>query len=139
MIQRSLCGKVTYIWEQDPGLNKDAPGYDYKAYLGDWDRAHVPIRDGCEATTFEIAPLTRRQFLRVMQMQGLEQAQEAVAFGLKAMGRYVCDGQSVNLSWTSTEIGQRLCNECLDAIFEPDLMLDMGMAILLLSKLRPLR
>lgn len=140
MIKRSLTGTKTWIWEGDPALNKDHAEYDYKAYREDFDEKHLPCIEGQVPARFTIGPLSREQFVHAMgQSGGLPMMIEAVAYGLHAVTGYEADGRPVELARQKSDHGQRLTKASLDAIFEPELFADLGIAILGLSKLDPLR
>lgn len=140
MIKRSLTGTKVWIWEQDGAIDKDHPDYDHKAFAADFDEKHMPILDGQTPARFTIAPLTKDQFVWAMgQSSGLPMMIEAVAYGLRSVVGYEVDGKPVEIQTKRADHGQRMTKATLDAIFEPELFADLGIAILGLSKLDPLR
>lgn len=138
MITRTLTGRKSHVWSQDPAIDRDHPSFSWDAFLKDGDLKHLPKVEGQEYTLFEIGPLTRRQMMRVMSLSGMEQVNEAVAFGLKDVKNYVADGQSVSLEHQNQGDEKRLNQRSLDRIFDPLLFTELGMRIIMLSQLDPL-
>lgn len=135
MITISTLSSCPWIWDGDPALDKDSPAYNREAFERTGDLAHLPVREGSKATVFHVKRLTRKQFFRVMGLDVHEQVIEAVAYGLQS-----CDPATlVPLSRKASDVGDRLTDQSLDALYElgPTVMIAMGSFIVGLSRPDP--
>lgn len=135
MITQSSLQSCPWIWEGDPALDKESPKYNRDAYEKTGDLAHLPTVEGRTATVFHVKRLTRKQFFRVMSLSVTEQVQEAVAFGLSS----VEPASLVPLSRKSSDVGERLTDGALDALYElgPQVLIAMGSFVMGLSRPDP--
>lgn len=140
MIRKSLLGIVKHVWRDDPALDKSDPDKfeaAWTAFLADGDAAKLPVKEGQKVAEFDLAPLSRRQFLRVYQGGGspLEQMAEAVAYGLRALRGFEVDGHAPDLERVESDVGKRLSVKSLDAIFDPVLFAELGSRIVEISRI----
>lgn len=144
MIRKSLGGVVRHVWSDDPALDKSDPDVfaaKWKAFLADGKVECLPVVEGGAPAVFEIAPLTRRQFLRIYNGGGgaLEQMSEAVAYGLRSVKGFEVDGRAPDVEKVDSDVGKRLSAKCLDALFDPLLFAELGARVLEISRLDPTR
>jgi hypothetical protein len=93
----------------------------------------VPVRQGYTPSVFNIRRLTRKEYLYVSDLSGSARLNAAVAFGLTGWKDYI-DAQPARVK---TDVGERLTEDCLDAIFCPDVFGQLALAILGMSELGP--
>lgn len=137
LIRPSFTGTRNHVWSEDPAIDRDSPAFDWVEFLRTGDLAHVPTVEGGKLTVFKIRPLSRKQFTRVFNLNGLEQLVEAVAYGLREVKDFILDGQAVELKHIKVDGEERVSNDSLDRVFEPLLFTELGTRIVELSRLDP--
>jgi hypothetical protein len=128
-----------HVWSEDPSLDKENSAFDWPEFLRTGDLKYCPAVEGGKLTVFEIRPLSRKQFSKVFNMPhgSLEQCNEAVAFGLRAVRDFQVDQQPVEIKHTKVDGEERCTESSLNAIFEPLLFVELGLRIMELSRLHP--
>ena len=105
---------------------------------GDVEIDKIPIRAGCKPSIFTLRRLSRAQFLHVLARPSvLEQSQEAVAYGLVGWEN-LGNGSTVRET-EDTDLGPRMTEKCLDEIFYPELIKELGPVVIGMSMLGPTR
>lgn len=138
MISRTLTGHRAHVWSMDPSIDRDHADYNWEEFLKDGEMKHLPVREGERLTVFRLAPLTRMQMMRVMEMDGMQRVNEAVAFGLRGADNYTVDGESVVLEFKHQGDERRVHEKSLNRVFDPMLFAELGSRILSISTLDPL-
>jgi hypothetical protein len=101
---------------------------------GEIDVDKVPIRPGFKPAVFSLRRLSRAQFLYVSDRPTeLLKWQEACAYGLAGWTDF---GDAV-LEVEDTTFGDRITNQCLDKIFIPEIVEEIGQIIVSMSMLGP--
>jgi hypothetical protein len=126
-----------HVWSIDPAIDKENPAYDWKEFLDKGDLKYLPAVEGGTLTVFNIKALSRRQFTRVFNIEGLNQFSEAVAFGLKSVANFRVDGTEVDLRLVKVDGEERVSEDSLNKIFDPMLFAELGLRILEISRLHP--
>lgn len=142
MITKSMLGTIRHAWSEDPAIDKSDPdkfAMAWKEALRTGDIKCLPFREGDQPAVFELAPLTRKQFLRVFAQEGISQVCEAVAYGLRTVSGFIVDGRGVDLDRVDSDAGKRLSAASLDALFDPVLFMELGTRIIEVSRIDPLR
>jgi hypothetical protein len=141
LIVRSTLKSWNHVWSQDPALDRDADGFDEKwqSFLKTGDVRGLPVREGEKLAVLEIEPLNRKDYMRVLGMSGIEQFNEAVACGLRSVTNWEIDGVPLVLERKEDGNTKRLSVPSLDKIFDPYLFTELGLRILDVSRLDPLR
>ena len=132
---------LRHAYPKDPALDRDNPAFDWDSFWKTGDAKHVPIREGCEATWFVCRRLTPAQFRRVMtEASDFDKFYQAIAYGLVAVEHFRgADGSDVTLRHKRTDLGERLTEESLSAIFAVEVFREIGSRIITLSTLDPTR
>lgn len=138
MISLSSLGRLKYVSHTDPALDKDHADYDFEKFKETGDAKYIPVRDGCQPSTFDLVGLKRPQFIHcASQPNEMLRAIEAVAYGLKGCDNVAIDGQ-VTIKHKKSELGERVDNEVLDRLFRRfPLMSELAARILDLSQAHP--
>lgn len=144
MISKSLIGVRKHVWSMDSALDKSDPDQfaaAWTAFLEGGEMAVLPLVEGCKPAEFDIAGLTRRQFLHVYNGSGgaLENMAEAVAYGVRGVRGFQIDGKPIDFERVKSDSGQRLSVATLDALFDPLLFAELGSRILEISRIDPTR
>lgn len=139
MITRSLTSSVKHVWSKDGALDRASPAFDLAAYHRDGDMAHLPCLPGCAPTVFTLARLPRRTFVYCADLDGFRRVCEAVAYGVREVAGFVVDGQELSLAHQKSDLGQRLTEASMDALFDPDLFGELAGRVLELSQIDPTR
>lgn len=141
MLIRSLSGITKWVYALDPALHADdreTLDRAIAAYLDGDLAALVPVtREGERPSVFDVAPLSRKQFMRVLAMDGIEQVVETVAFGCRGVSDFMVDGATFVLQATNNGDGKRLTPATLDALFDVGLFAALSNRILEISRLSP--
>jgi len=135
MIASRSTDKIEYVYSQDPAINKDSAEYNWEKFVETGDRKYLPIRDGHLPTVFSLQRLPRTQFLRVLKMDRVDQASEAVALGLKDVKNW---GGPLELKFKEQDGQDRLTPDTLEKMFAVELFAELGVRIMELSTLAPL-
>ena len=140
MIERKLTDTTQYVWTMDPALDHDAKDIleRFESYYRSGDASKLPVRDGSRLCVFTLARLTRPQHLRIMRAdkdRELEMCSEAVAYALRAVDGFQVDGAPLALKRQSSDVGERLTAETLDALWDPELFREMGETIIRRSRI----
>ncbi len=140
MITKPLTASVIHCWTEDPAFDKsDAPAWDakWKAFLdGSAKVDSLPTKDGQAPATFQLAPLTRKQFLRVADGRGdLASDSEVVAFSLLAVTGFDVGGQPPTMERVPTDAGTRLTDKSLDQIYDIGLFRHLAGRVLEISRI----
>ena len=139
MIRHSLIRSSKFVWDQDPGLDKPALEFQeaWKRCLETSDVSLlVPVtREGQKLTVFDLEPLTRKEFMRVFALEGLERICEAVAYGVKGVANFEIDGSDVRLE--RDRDSKRLTAKSLDLIYDPILFATLGSRVMEISQIDP--
>ncbi len=139
MITKPLTASVIHVWPDDPAFDRsDKALWDerWKSFLDGAPVASLPTKDGQVPATFKLAPLTRKQFLRIADMGGdLRSDSEVVAHSLQAVIGFEIGGQPVDLKWTEADAGKRLTDASLDAIYDLGLFRHLSSRALEISRI----
>lgn len=138
MITKALTARRAHVWSQDPALDDQLPGHDWGKFLLTSELSHLGIREGERPTVFQLQPLTRAQMIRVMNLEGMDRINAAVAYGLRAVDGFSCDGQPVELEMRGKGDDERVSERSLDRIFDPLLFAELGTRIIDISQIHPL-
>lgn len=142
MLIRSTLKSVRHVWSQDPALDRSSLSEEtfekaWKQFLKTGDPSNLPVREGTKLAIFEFEPLSRKDYIRALNLAGLEQWNEAVACGLRSVQNFEIDGVPVQLERTEQGGSKRLSGDSLDKIFDPMLFMELGLRILDASRLHP--
>jgi hypothetical protein len=101
---------------------------------GEIEIEKVPLRPGCKPSIFSLRRLSRKQFLSVMDVgTQMAQAQEAVAYGLVGWENFA----EVQPVTEPSDLGPRLSEACMDSIFVPEVVRELGLVVIGMSMLGP--
>ena len=123
----------------DPALDQDNPAFSWDEYFRTGDVKHLPMKDGFRPTWFTVKRLTPAQFRHVMtQGSNFDRAFEAVCYGLTGIDNFTGpDGSQVVVKTKKSEVGPRLTDDTIEAIFSVDVINVLGIRILTMSNLDP--
>jgi hypothetical protein len=143
MISRSLLASFKHVWDKDGALDTANPIYDHAEFVKTGDLKYVPVKEGERLTIFELAPLSRVQFQRVLglRVQGdaIDAAALALAYGLRGVQNlHDENGNEVTVKRQTDDLGElRASKATLDAIYDMTLIAQLGTRIINESTLRP--
>lgn len=138
MLQRSFIQSTKYISSLDPAIDRDHPDFNWEDYRRTGEAKHLPLREGAQATVFELAPLTRKQMARVLGFERvLDQCTEAVACGLRQVSNFIVDGQPLIVEHQGNDGERRVKSSVLDKLFDPVLFGELGTRIMEINRLVP--
>lgn len=131
-----------HVWSLDAALDKsDEEGFKaaWEKFLKDDDVAALPLVEGDAPTVFDLEPLSRKAFTAVMKLDGLEQASEAVAYGLCGVTGFHVKGKPFTIERKETNGSARLTAKTMDAIYDPFLFMELGYRVIAISRIDPTR
>lgn len=111
---------VWYVSSRDPAADAEDPSFTKKAVdaLAYPRRHRVPVRHGLVAVEYLLRGLTRAQDQFIAGLPESKRDYERVAYGLTGLrGLLNGDGSEASLDTRKEEHGDRVTNECLDALW----------------------
>lgn len=143
MITRSLTATFKHIWTDDPDIDTAHPACNKRQYELTHDPKHLPPKEGQRLAIFELAPLSRSQFQRVMQLRTQERPIDscvlAVSYSLRSVsGFFDANGQEFEVKHITDGNGDRVVSpQSLDTIYDMALLSQLGTRAINESTLRP--
>lgn len=140
MFARSFLTSVKVASILDPAVNREHEEFEslWQEYRKGNDLTKIPVKEGAKLALFELAPLSRKQLLKVMSMSiPLEQCTEAVAFSLRSVSGFEVNGEPLEISHSNVDGEKRVKPDCLDKLFDPLLFGELGARVLELNRLDP--
>lgn len=145
MITKSLTKNFIFVWDKDPDLDKGADGFAdaWKAFEESGDPSGLPVVSGGKLARFVCAPLSMAGYSRVSaEVTDIGRCTEAVRYGLRQVEGFVLDKVELKAGDSDRRRDGRenpLKDEFLEKIWDPNLIVSMGVAIIKNSQLDPTR
>lgn len=117
MIRKPLAASVVHVWSEDPGLDRERPGFDaaWKAFLEDGKIEQLPVKDGARLARFTIGPLSMKAVTYIGLRPDDVRMWESVAYGLRGVADLEIEGAGpVELEFLDTPRGQRATDASLE-------------------------
>lgn len=146
MLQKRLDAQIEYISSLDGAIDREAPGFDWDKYTATLDAKHLPIKAGSTPTVFVLQGLSRdvlgvvvKGFDSSAQWERIEAFDAAVKYGLKRVRNFKnAKGDDVELKFEQSSLGEGLDKASINAIYDPQLFIELGSKIYEASRVHPL-
>ena len=132
----------SYIWSQDPAVDKDHPDYSDEKYIeSHFDPKYRPIKPGFEPAPFSLGPLPQKVMIALVGRPVGDQIYQAVIYGLISVTNWHHNGKPVVVKRVKADrllrVDEKWMDEC-GAFNDITLMTELGNAVLALSGISPL-
>lgn len=138
--QRSLTEVVKHVSAFDPAVDNKHPDFNYDEYVKTGDTKFIPVRDGGTATIFHLRPLGSKSWMKATaEPTRDERVYRLVQFSLIAVENWSVDGSPLTIVRKTVDGIEQVERKCLDKMYDPDLFLELGGRVAMISRIDPLR